>query len=280
MNWRSSMYKKMQESGLNDMILLTCTLTIQRQHPGFLHPESPQGTPLKDGVGQLQWLMTLWLQHSLLTERTGNFLCPQYEWVYIWVSPEEAPEMRIQGQVEYWEVIWGLPLREWSSDAAGTIRNIINPQWWPGNRVPAPLGSSGRRCGTWLRTISSLEGGGWNVYWSSLFLSRLRAGVEREVRGSLMPRCRTQRCPPHPPEKAFDPSSFPSSSDTWDHSFLLSELPLPVAINWGEDEGWGCDKLMHIGHRQFAWLSLLESQVRLFKETRFPSHHHSFLSSF
>ena len=234
MNWRSSMYEKMQESGLNEMILLTCTLTIRHQHPGFLHPESPQGIPLKDGVGWLQWLMTLWLQHSLLTERTGYFLCPQYERVYIWVSSEEAPEMRIQGQVKYWEVIWGI----------------------------------------WLRTISSSEGGGWNVYRSSLFLSRLRAGVEREVRGSLMARCRTQPaqegCPPHPPEKGFDPSSFPSSSDTWDHSFLLSELPLPTDVNWGEDEGWGCDKLMHIRHRQFAWLSLLESQVRLFK--RLVSH--------
>ena len=80
MNRHSSMYEKRQESELNEMILLICTLTLA---PASWLSESPQGAPLKDRVEWLQWLMTLWPQHSLLTEMTGNFLCPQYERVYI-----------------------------------------------------------------------------------------------------------------------------------------------------------------------------------------------------
>lgn len=122
------------------------------------------------------------------------------------------------------------------------------------------------------------------IYGSSVFLSQSGAGVERErprqsdaqVQDTPGPRW----LPTASPEKGFDPSSFPPSSDAWDHSSLLSELPLPAAVNWGEDEGWDCDKLMHIGHQPFARLSLRESQVRLSKETPFPSHHHSFLSFF
>ena len=89
---------------------------------------------------------------------------------------------------------------------------------------------------------------------SSVFLSQSRARVERErqsdarVQDTAGPR----RLPTASSEKGFDPSSFPSSSDTWDRSSLLSELPLPAAVNWGEDEGWDCDKLMHIRHRPFA----------------------------
>ena len=109
------------------------------------------------GRGQLQWLMALWPQHPLFTEMTGDILCPQCEQVYIWISSEEGPEMRIQVQGSYWEVIWGIPLREWSRDT-GTVRDIVNTQWWPGQWRPNPMGSSGRECGTWLRIIPPLEG--------------------------------------------------------------------------------------------------------------------------
>ena len=37
------MYGKMPESGLLEIIPLICALTLQCQHPAFLHPESPQG---------------------------------------------------------------------------------------------------------------------------------------------------------------------------------------------------------------------------------------------
>ena len=39
----------MQESGLIEIIPLVGTLTIQGQHPAFLHPESPQGAELGGG---------------------------------------------------------------------------------------------------------------------------------------------------------------------------------------------------------------------------------------
>ena len=37
------MYGKMQESGLTEIIPLTCTSATWGQHPVLSHPESPQG---------------------------------------------------------------------------------------------------------------------------------------------------------------------------------------------------------------------------------------------
>ena len=66
-----SLYGKMQESWLNEIITSDHISTIWGQYPVFLHPESPQGTP---SSGCRCW----WLdgrQHLLFTWKTGdNFL--------------------------------------------------------------------------------------------------------------------------------------------------------------------------------------------------------------
>ena len=70
----------MQESGLIEVIPLTCFLTIKDQYFIFLHPESLRVNPVEGCVCVcvcvwLQWFMVYWLQHPLFTDMAGDVPC-------------------------------------------------------------------------------------------------------------------------------------------------------------------------------------------------------------
>ena len=92
------MYKKMQESGLSEIIPLLCNIVICGRYPVFSHPESSQGaelgvnataeglavgSPFGATLSSLKAhhlggydVMAWWLQRPLFTDMAGSIIHP------------------------------------------------------------------------------------------------------------------------------------------------------------------------------------------------------------